>query len=160
MSCQKLNGKKLKKQRFFFFLLFCFPLIVFSSSCVHTSEAPQKELSIVVDRESMWKTMVKVFKPYPLKNIDPKKGNIETELIKGGQVWKAPFEKARYGYSYKIQAYLTYKEPISTVSIYKTLYKQTGFISEKQIIPSDHMEESLLFYQIFRELELKKKLKL
>ena len=108
----------------------------------------------------MWKTMVKVFKPYPIKNIDPQIGYIETELIKGDQVWKAPYQADSYGYSYTIQAYLTYKKPVSNVNIHKKVYKQKGFISEKEEVPSDYLEEAILFYNILRELELRKKLDL
>jgi len=110
----------------------------------------------------MWKVMVQVFKSYPLKNIDPQIGYIETEVIKGDQFWKAPYQKEEkfYGYSSTLQAHLNYKKPISTVSIYKKVYKQRGFISEKEEVPSDYMEEALLFYHIIRELELRKKLDL
>jgi len=137
-----------------------FVWLVSSSSCIHIEKEPEKELSFVVDQETMWKIMVKVFKPYPLKNIDPTAGLIETELIKGAKVWKAPYQKDLYGYSYTIQAYLTYSQPVSTVSIYKKPYKQRGFISEKEEVPSDYLEETVLFYHILRELELQKKLDL
>lgn len=144
--------------KFIKLFLFVFCLL----SCVHTSKEPKTRLSIMVDRDTMWKVMVQVFKPYPLKNIDPQIGYIETEVIKGDQFWKAPYQKEKkfYGYSSTLQAHLNYKKPISTVSIYKKVYKQRGFISEKEEVPSDYMEEALLFYHIIRELELRKKLDL
>ena len=142
--------------KFIKYLLFLFLLC--SVSCIHTEEESKNRLSFVVDRDTMWKVMVKVFKPYPLKNIDPETGYLETEVIKGDQVWKAPFQKAEnfYGYSYTIRAYLNYKKPVSTVNIYKKVYKQKGFISEKEEVSSDYLEETVLFYHIVRELELKK----
>ena len=142
----------------YFVFLFLFSVL----SCAHTQEEPQNRLSFVVDRDTMWKVMVKVFKPYPLKEIDPQTGYLETKEIKGDQVWKAPFQKNEdfYGYSYTIQANLNYKKPVATVSIYKKVYQQKGFISEKKQVPSDYLEEAVLFYHILRELELQKKLDL
>ena len=145
----------ISKSLFFLFFFFFF-------SCNHTQiqNQPKERLSIVVDKDTMWKAIIKTFKDYPLKNIDPQIGYLETELIKGDLVWKAPHQKSEdlYGYSYTIQVYLSYKNPISTVNIYKKNYKQKGFISQKEEVPSDYLEETALFYHILRELELKKKL--
>ena len=143
-----------------FFRLIAFILLFFIFSCIHTQEEFKNQLSFVVDEDTMWKIMVKVFKSYPLKNIDPQIGYIETELIKGDQVWKAPYQADSYGYSYTIQAYLNYNEPVSNVNIHKKVYKQKGFISEKKEVPSDYLEEAILFYHILRELELRKQLDL
>ena len=131
-------------------------------SCVHTQETSKNQFSLVVDRDRIWKVMVKVFKSYPIKNIDSQSGYIETEWMDGELVWKAPFQKSEklYGYSYKIEAYLNYNEPISTVSFHKTAYKQKGFISQKERVPSDGLEETALQYHIVRELELGLKLNL
>ena len=130
-------------------------------SCVHTKEEVNNQLSVVVDQDVMWKTMVKVFKLYPLKTIDPHLAYIETEEIKGEQFWKAPYEKeSLYGYSYILKAYLHYKKPVSTVAIHKKIYRQKGFISKKEEIPSNYMEEASLFYHIMRELELRRALDL
>ncbi|MBC6415418.1 MAG: hypothetical protein GDA46_03400 [Bdellovibrionales bacterium] len=117
-------------------------------------------MSFVVNEDIAWKTMVKVFKAYPLKTIDPHLAYIETEEMKGDRFWKAPHEEDQnfYGYSYIIKAHLNYKEPISTVTISKKIYRQKGFISKKEELPSDYLEETALFYHILRELELKKKL--
>ena len=141
----------------FFVSLFYF-LFLFFLSCTHTKEEVNNQFSFVVDQGVMWKTMVKVFKSYPLKTIDPHLAYIETEEIKGAQFWKAPYEEEiLYGYSYILKAYLHYKKPVSTVKIHKKIYRQKGFISKKEEVPSNYMEETALFYHIMRELELSKK---
>ncbi|MDE0091985.1 MAG: hypothetical protein OXN83_01715 [Oligoflexia bacterium] len=133
----------------------CFGLFFFLISCTHTEESPNS-LSVAAKREKVWKVLVEIFKTYPLKIIDEQLGYIETETIKSSQVWKAPHQKKKdfSGYSYLLKVNLNYNKPVSTVTINKKIYKQKGFISKKQEIPSDHLEETALIYQIARELEV------
>ena len=131
-------------------------LIFLLSSCTHT-EPLSNSISLVEERQKVWKTLIKVMKAYPLKNIDKKAGYIETKIIKGPDIWKPPHktDKDFYGHSYKIMAKLTYREPLSTVNIDKKVYKQKGFLAEKKMISSDHLEEQALLYEVAREIELK-----
>ena len=152
--------KELMTKKIFYFLL---PLLLIS--CVHTKE-PSNSLLIPASKEKVWKVLVEIFKTYPLKTIDGQIGYIETEVIKNSnpQFWKAPHQKIKgskdfSGYSYVLKVNLSYNRPISTVTITKKLYKQKGFISQKQELPSDHLEEISLIYQISRELEVQTLLK-
>ncbi|MCZ0932413.1 MAG: hypothetical protein OXJ52_04585 [Oligoflexia bacterium] len=139
---------------FYFFLAF------FLISCAHTEEL-SNSLSVATNKEKVWKTLVEIFKSYPLKTIDEPLGYIETEVIKSANFWKAPHQKKKdfSGYSYVLKASLNYNKPISTVTINKKVYKQKGFISQKQEAASDHLEETALLYQIARELEVQALLK-
>ena len=142
-----------------FYCLFLYCLLI---SCIHTEELPNS-LSFAKSREKVWTVLVEIFKTYPLKTIDEQLGYIETETIKSSdsKFWKAPYQKRKdfSGYSYFIKINLNYKKPISTVTVNKKIYKQKGFISQKQEIPSDHLEETALLYEIARELEIQALLK-
>ena len=142
-------------KKFFFYFSFCCFI-----SCTHTEESTNS-LSVVANKEQAWKVLVEIFKNYPLKTIDEQLGYIETEVIKSANIWKAPHQKKKdfSGYSYMIKVNLNYKKPISTISINKKIYKQKGFISHKQEIPSDNLEETALLYKINRELEVQALLK-
>ena len=127
---------------------------------MHTEKLPNS-LSVPINKEKVWKVLVEIFKSYPLKTIDEQLGYIETEIIKSANFWTAPHQKKTdfTGYSYLLKVNLKYNRPISTVVITKHVYKQKGFISTKQEIPSDHLEETALIYQINRELEVQNLLK-
>ena len=139
-----------------------FVLLLSLISCIHTEEL-SNSLSFAENKEKVWKVLVEIFKTYPLKTIDEQIGYIETEIIKSSdsKFWKAPHQKRKdfSGYSYFIAVNLNYKKPISTVTIHKKVYKQKGFISKKQEVSSDQLEETALLYQIARELEVKTLLK-
>ena len=128
-------------------------LILILSSCVHTSNS----ISLMAEQQEVWKTLIKVLKSYPLKSIDKKSGSIETKIIKGSNIWKAPHKSHKdfYGYSYKIIAKLSYNPPLSIVTIEKKAYRQKGFLSEKKEVASSLLEEQALLYEIAREIELK-----
>ena len=128
-------------------------------SCVHTEDLLISQ-SFQVDREEVWGVLVAVFKSYPLKTIDEEKGYIQTEVLKANHFWKPPHEKNKdfSGYSSVITVRLSYKRPISRVFIDKKVYKQKGFISTKKEAPSDLLEETVLLYQISRELSIRSRL--
>ena len=98
-----------------------------------------------------------VFKPYPMKIIDGDRYYMETELLKGARLWKAPGQKksALAGQSAVISVQMSYKRPIARVFIHKRIYRQKGFISEKEEIPSDRLEEEILFRRLMLELRVR-----
>ncbi|MCY4321783.1 MAG: hypothetical protein OXC37_05215 [Bdellovibrionaceae bacterium] len=134
------------------YLLLPFLLI----SCMHTAEKPINSLSVPISRYKVWKILVEIFKTYPLKTIDEQLGYIETEVIKSGNIWKPPHQKQKdfSGYSYILKINLNYTKPISSVTIRKKANIQKGFLSKKQEIASDGLEEASLIYKINRELEV------
>ena len=128
-------------------------------SCNHTEELLVSQ-SFQVNREEVWGVLVAVLKSYPLKTIDEKKGYIETEVLNANRFWKPPHagNKDFSGYSSVITVRLNYKKPISRVFIDKRVYKQKGFISNKKEVTSDLLEETVLLYQISRELNIRSRL--
>ena len=128
-------------------------------SCVHTEHEVNSQL-FQAPREKVWEVLVAVLKSYPLKTIDEEKGYIETEILGVDHFWLAPHQKNQdfSGYSSIIIIKLDYKKPVARVFIDKKIYKQKGFISSKEEIPSDFLEERVLFYRVARELSLRSQL--
>ena len=127
-------------------------------SCTHTENTNSQ--SFQAPREKVWQALVAVFKSYPLKIIDDHKGYIETEVLKANRFWKAPHmvNQDFSGYSSVITVRLSYEKPIARVFIDKKVYKQKGFISSREEIPSDLLEETVLFYRVARELSIQSQL--
>ncbi len=134
-------------------------LLILGTSCTHTEEGLNSR-SFPVHKDKVWEVLVAVLKSYPLKTIDEQSGYIETKRLRSQQFWKAPHQKDQdlTGYSSVITITLNYEEPISTVSIDKKVYKQEGFISREEEIPSDLLEESILLYRVERELSIRSRL--
>ena len=124
-------------------------------SCSHTEDMANSRV-FQAPRERVWKTLVAVFKSYPLKTIDDQRGYIETKALKANRFWKPPHlaDQDFSGYSSVITVRLSYTKPLARVFIDKKVYKQKGFISSQEEVPSDLLEEAVLFYKITRELSV------
>ena len=131
-------------------------LALFLLSCTHVEEMSNKQI-FKAPREKVWEVLVEVLKSYPLKTIEEQRGFIETEVLKANQFWKAPHQKNQdfSGYSAQLIVKLDYKKPYARVFIYKKIYKQKGFISSKEEVLSDLLEENILLYRIARELQIR-----
>lgn len=132
---------------------------IWAVSCAHSPDVLNSR-SFPAPKEKVWEVLVAVFKSYPLKTIDEDKGYIETGELKASHFWKPPHRSRENftGYSSMIRVRLSYHRPISHVYIDKKVYKQKGFISSKQEVPSDLLEESILLYRIGRELSIRSRL--
>lgn len=104
---------------------------------------------------------MEVFKSYPLKTTDEQNGVIETQELRGSKFWQAPHydNPDTFGYSSVISVRLSYRKPVARIYITKKIYKQEGFMSQKEEILSDLLEESILLYKIDRELNMRARLK-
>lgn len=136
--------------------LFCIFFSLFLMSCAHVEEE-QNTIFFEAPREKIWEVLVFVLKPYPLKTINEQKGYIETEVLKAGRFWKAPYERTKdlSGYTSSLMVKMDYKNSRARVSVYKKIYKQRGFISNKEEVFSDMIEEGILLYRIARELKIR-----
>ena len=135
---------------------FLIALSILLLSCMHVEEMSNKQI-FKAPRERVWEVLVAILKAYPLKTVDEQRGYIETEVLKADQFWKAPHQKNQdfSGYSSQLIVKMDYKKPYARVFIYKKIYKQKGFISSKEEILSDRLEESVLLYKIAKELRIK-----
>ncbi len=134
-------------------------LLMLAISCTHTEKQGANQL-FHAPRDEVWEVLVAVLKSYPLKTIDEQKGYIETEILGADLFWRAPHQKRLdlSGYSSVITVTLDYEKPVTRVFIYKKVYKQRGFISSKEEVPSDLMEENILLYRVARELNVRTRL--
>lgn len=138
----------------FLYLLFSLLLL----SCTHVEEEEMSNQQVFrYPRETVWEVLVAVLKSYPLKTVDEQKGYIETEVLKADQFWKAPYQRNQdfSGYSSQLIVKMDYRRPDARVFVYKKIYKQRGFISSKEEVLSDLVEENILLYRIARELKIK-----
>lgn len=128
-------------------------------SCSHTEDMVNSR-TFQAPREQVWRALVAIFKSYPLKTIDDQRGYIETKVLKATHFWRPPHlaNQDFSGYSSVITVRLGYIKPLARVFIDKKVYKQKGFISSKKEVPSDLLEETVLFYRITRELSIQSQL--
>lgn len=107
--------------------------------------------------DNVWRAAHTVLK-YTIATENPDTGMIETEYIKGVDGWLAPDQKKppSAGLRYKIVMILakgkTDGRESTRVTIEKRIEVLRDFFSEPDIIESDGLEESVLFYRIEREL--------
>ena len=143
-------------------------LIVFISlvlvSCASTKKLRDEYSPIVKvyhpDFEKVWRAAQIALKKYPLKinNID--KGLLETDLIKGYEIWTPPY-KAKYS-----EAGLKYRIVIRTIRgkikgqsavkvvVFKEIIKKRDFFAESEKLPTDGLEETMIQYRIGREIQI------
>lgn len=114
--------------------------------------------------DNVWRAAHTVLK-YTIATENPDTGMIETEYIKGVDGWLAPDQKKppSAGLRYKIVMILakgkTDGRESTRVTIEKRIEVLRDFFSEPDIIESDGLEESVLFYRIERELLIGEALK-
>lgn len=110
--------------------------------------------------DEVWKASNVVLQAYPLRISNMDQGILETDSIRGNQVWSPPYkpEGTGAGESYRIQLRVA-KGNISNrsaikVSILKDTQVQVDFFSDPKSKPSDGFEERVLLYRIGREIQI------
>jgi uncharacterized protein YceK len=114
--------------------------------------------------ESVWRAAQLALKyPFAVNNMDS--GLLETESIRGLDGWLAPEvnRDPSAGLKYKIMLNLVKGNVNSKETVRVTLTKkieiQRDFFSESSQVPTDGLEESVIFYRIERELIIEEALK-
>jgi hypothetical protein len=110
--------------------------------------------------EQTWRAAQKAMVNYPIRvnNIDS--GLIESEVIKGQELWPAPHKERRKqpGLRYQITLRATKgnsgQNEATSVSIQKKSALEKDFFSGESQLPSDGSEEEMLMYRIDREIIL------
>ena len=104
-------------------------------------------------------------KKYPVREDNLDLGIFETDYIKGDKMFRAPGSKDRVesGVRYRIQIH-TIKgkvegKPAIRMIIKKALEKNRDFFADSEPLPTDGMEENILFYRVTRELAIAKAVK-
>ena len=110
--------------------------------------------------EIVWRASQLALQKYPMRinNID--KGVLETDWIKGYEIWKPPFPPkvkasgTRYKISVRTIKGKTNGESAVKVSLQKTIEKKRDFFAEIETPPSDGLEEAAILYRIGREIQI------
>jgi hypothetical protein len=109
---------------------------------------------------NVWKSCLIVLGKYPLKSYDEDSGIIETDFIRGEDVWVAPHRKKYVvgGYRYKLNLRVikgrTGNKNVTKVIINKLPELQKDFFADTEKVQSDGLEEMSLLYRIERELAI------
>lgn len=143
-------------KRFFYIIIFFGFLI----SCTHSQKSNNIQY-FKASKGQVWEALIFILKAYPLKIINEDNGYIETEILTSNHFWKAPHEEHKdfSGYSSILKIKLSYEQAYSVVFIDKKVYKQKGFISLKQEVLTNFLEEEILLYKLHRELKIRNYLK-
>lgn len=144
--------------------LFILALILCFLGCASSPEAQlkigPKEKVYHQEFDQVWRATQIALAQYPIRINNMDRGLLETEVIKGYDVWTPPYnpDLKTGGLRYKlivrvIKGNLKGK-PAIKVSIFKNMSIQKDFFSKEKDLPSDGLEEISLLYRIQRELKL------
>ncbi|MCB0419515.1 MAG: hypothetical protein KDD61_00870 [Bdellovibrionales bacterium] len=126
----------------------------------HSKSYSPKEKVYFQPYDEVWRATQLAFAHYPIKMNNMDLGIIETDHVKGDQIWSAPHSRkeSTMGVKYQITARIiagTSKHKKGTkVSIFKKVEKQRDFFAQVEKLPSDGLEEMSLLYRIDRELKI------
>jgi hypothetical protein len=114
----------------------------------------------VADYDQVWRAMQKAAAGYPLQTNNIDQGILETDTVKHGQIWQAPFKRdrkqllGRYRLKFKITKGKVSGHESMRVTITKMISQEKDFFSGEDNLPSDGFEEKALLYRIERELDI------
>ncbi len=104
-------------------------------------------------------------KKYPVKEDNLDSGIFETDFIRGDKMFRPPASRERIesGVRYHMSIH-TIKgkvegKPATRVIVKKVIEKTPDFFADVESLPSDGLEENIIFYRIQRELTLAKAIK-
>lgn len=105
-------------------------------------------------------------KKYPVKEDNLDLGSFETENVRGDKMFKTPAEEpmpVSSGLRYHISIH-TIKGKVdgriaTRIVLKKIVEKSRDFLSEAELLPSDGVEENVIYYRIQRELTIDRALK-
>ena len=115
--------------------------------------------------DDVWRAVQKALANYPiqLNNID--QGIIETDILKGDQVWQPPYAKGkqkispRYTIKVKVAKGQVQGEESTRVTLLKKQSVTKDFFSGDVELASDGLEEKAILYRIEREIKLERSLR-
>lgn len=109
--------------------------------------------------EETWRAALISLASYPLNKNNQSTGEIETSLIKEGQIWSPVDRSIGHRNKYKLNLNIrALNKSSSFVDISKDLYKQGNFIEEDKDLESQGVEEQVILYRIKRELIIERKI--
>lgn len=156
---------RMKSLRRLFVLGFFFSCL---SGCALTEEAPNASpisRAYLSSYDEVWRAAQKVLIKYPIMVNNIEVGVLETEAVRPGQFWQAPFSvkreypNAKYNIKMSVQKGKLRGQESVKVTVAKNLSLQRDFFSDSAPLTSDGMEEKSILYRIERELALERAIK-
>jgi len=120
---------------------------------------------IVGGYDEVWRALQKAFSSYPIQVNNLDQGILETDIIKGAQIWSPPFVKNarpvnyRYTLSARVIRGKTAGQESVRIIVSKKINLQRDFFSADEELLSDGLEELSLLYRIERELQIERSLR-
>jgi hypothetical protein len=120
---------------------------------------------IVGSYDEVWRAMQKAFSNYPIQVNNLDQGILETDIIKGAQIWNPPFIKNpkltnyRYTINVRVIKGKTQGQESVRLIVTKKINLQRDFFSNDEELQSDGFEELSLLYRVERELQIERSLR-
>ena len=145
--------------RLFFSLLI--PTLLSGCQLLNLTTSPSflpKEYTFPAPNEATWAAIQKTVEDYPVKYANYETGRFQSQEIPVEKIWKNPTGKANLNDSYTltIQLIVSKDNKFTKVTILKKIHRDRGLGYKVIPVPSDGLEEEVLFYRIGRELYLAK----
>lgn len=127
-------------------------------------QAASKQKIFLAPYDQVWRAAHSVVK-YTIAVENQDYGILETEYIKSVDGWLPPeqtkptYTGSRYKLILTFARGKTRGESSTRLTIDKKIELMKDFISEPTMLPSDGLEEEVIFYRIERELNVQRKLK-
>lgn len=168
---KRSSGRRLSGTRSTGGLALAYVALLFCSGCALWGASPQSNPNeppaqvFFESYDEVWRAAQKALVHYPIQINNIEQGLIETDAIKGAQVWRAPFQKDQPTASLRyllrvnvVRGKAAAKESVK-VTILKKIIIQKDFFSAEDQKPSDGFEERAILYRISRELRMEKALR-
>jgi hypothetical protein len=143
-----------------FFLCGGFLISCTSIDAIHNKKNLYKETAFNAPYLGVWKAAEKSLENYVLANNNSESGIIQTDWIKGDDIWTPPtaLKKPSSGQRQKLTLFFTRGKSGGANSVRVQVKKEAeilkDFISEPETLVSDGLEELNILYRIERELNI------
>lgn len=150
------------------FLAFIYGVILNACASIdstHNKINLYKEAVFNAAYESTWKAAEKSLENYVLANNNSESGIIQTDWIRGDDIWTPPTAKKKpsSGQRQKLTLFFTKGKSGGSDSVRIQVKKESeilkDFVSEPESLVSDGLEELNILYRIERELNVAKAIK-
>jgi hypothetical protein len=133
-----------------------------SIDSIHNKKHIYKEAIFYASYEKTWKAAEKALENYILSNNNSESGIIQTDWIRGDDIWTPPttLKKPSSGQRQKITLFFTHGKSAGSDSVRIQVKKEAeilmDFVSDPEPLVSDGLEELNILYRIERELNINK----
>jgi hypothetical protein len=139
--------------------------LLFLNSCasidsIHNKKGLYREAIYPAAYEKVWRAAEKSLENYVLANNNSESGIIQTDWIRGDDIWNPPTsqKKPSSGQRQKLTLFFTKGKSNGTESVRIQIKKEAeilmDFVSEPETLISDGLEELNILYRIERELNI------